>query len=323
MVSISEGFGMVGWEMIAAGIPLIFTKKSGLYDYLDGRFGYMLNGMCLPVDLKGSSIENLSDEDVHTVAERIATVFREPKKLRTAAGKLRRELRGATWHNTAGEFSRRIGIESIKYSTAEIYSDTYRARKDCIEEILNALEAGKIGEEYLIFFGGISKKLCEERAISKITRWLEEDNKRQLFLCYESGLAASRRADELDKDTLQNNDGLSTNPIERMEQKEKLVEESYNKYPDNIRNQIIYVRLENSPLTYTVIVDQYIYFTVLLQTRSSESMTMKIGEQYIDERRTLIESMEFILHKQNNGQGTNTLLVRLEEYKEKYLQSIE
>jgi len=71
MVSLSEGFGMTGWEMISAGIPLILTRKSGLYDYLERRFGYTVNGMCLPVDLKGSYAERLCEEDVQTVAEKI------------------------------------------------------------------------------------------------------------------------------------------------------------------------------------------------------------------------------------------------------------
>lgn len=319
MVSISEGFGMVGWEMIAAGLPLILTKKSGLYDYLDRRFGYMLNGMCLPVDLKGSSIENLREEDVQAVSERIVTVFKNPKKLRTAARELKRELKDETWYSTASNFAKNIGIESVKYGTVEIYSDTYKARKDSLEEILNELEAGRIGKKCLIFFGGISKMLCEERAIAKINRWLSKDTKRQLFLCYESGKAAHVRANELDKDTLQIDDGLSKSPVERMEQKEKLVKESYYKYSDNVKNQIVYVKLVNSPLTYTVIVDQHIYFTVLLQTRSSESMTMKIDEQYVDERRKIIESMEFVLNKQDKENGTGILLDKLEEYKRDYL----
>lgn len=64
MLSLSEGFGMTGWEMISAGIPLILTRKSGLYDHLEARLGYTVNGMCLPVDLKGSSEEQLCKEDV-------------------------------------------------------------------------------------------------------------------------------------------------------------------------------------------------------------------------------------------------------------------
>ena len=50
--------------MISAGIPLILTRKSGLYDHLEARLGYTVNGMCLPVDLKGSSEEQLCKEDV-------------------------------------------------------------------------------------------------------------------------------------------------------------------------------------------------------------------------------------------------------------------
>lgn len=319
MVSISEGFGLTGWEMISVGIPLILTKKSGLYDYLDKKYGYILNGMCIPVDLKGSSIENLREEDVQIVAEKITLVFKEPRKLRNSAEKLKANLRGETWYKAAGRLARIIGISPKEYSIAEIYSDTYKARKDCIEEILNALEINKIGKNYLIFFGGISKALCEKRAIAKITRWLDGDSNRRLFLCYESGVAAAQRAQEIDKNTLPADDKLSKNPKQRMKEKEELVEKSYYMYPEAIRPQITFVKLENSPMTYTIIVDQYIYFTVLLQTRSSESMTMKIDESSVYERRIIIESLEFVIDKQNVGESEKRLLEILADYKEKYL----
>ena len=315
MISISEGFGLTGWEMISAGIPLILTKKSGLYDYLNNKFGYMLNGMCLPVDLKGSSLDKLCMEDVQAVAKKIVTVFKNPQQLRTVAEELREKVKIETWQKAASNLAKRIGFSSVDYGTVDIYSDTYRKRKDSLEAILNALEVEEMGNSFLIFFGGISRTLCGERAISKLTHWLERNPNRILFLCYETGMAANERAKDIDRNSLPN-DGLSREPEQRMKEKEKLVEQSFKLYPERVRKQVTFIKLEHSPLTYTIIVDKNIYFTVLLQTRSSESMTMKIMEDSIEERKKIIESMEFIIDKQEKREKEKKLLDMLQWYRQ-------
>jgi hypothetical protein len=35
MLSWHEGFGLVGWEAIAAEVPLVVSKRTGLYKLLD------------------------------------------------------------------------------------------------------------------------------------------------------------------------------------------------------------------------------------------------------------------------------------------------
>jgi len=307
MVSISEGFGMTGWEMISAGIPLILTKKSGLYDYLVSRFGFRMNGLCLPVDLKGSSDQHLCREDVETVAGRIVTVFRNTKELREAASELKELLRDDTWYKAAERLAGGIGLPIENSGSAQIYSATYRTRKACIEELLNELELRPDKRRFLIFFGGISSALCRERAIRKIDRWLQEDPKRKLFLCYESGNAASERAKDLDARKLPQ-DGLPGDPKERMIAKEKMVVESVKRYSQQVQRRIVLIRLENQPLTYSIVSGRDIYFTVLLETRSSESMTMKIRDDSTAEKRKIIASMEYIIQKQKTGGEEEELL---------------
>lgn len=43
MPSWHEGFGLVAWEAVAAGVPLIVSKESGVYEFLDEQFktGYV------------------------------------------------------------------------------------------------------------------------------------------------------------------------------------------------------------------------------------------------------------------------------------------
>ena len=307
MISISEGFGLTGWEMISAGVPLIFTKKSGLYDYLDNKFGYLLNGMCLAVDLKGNPSGGVCEEDVQTVAEKIVVALTQPQKLRRVAKELREKIKGDTWMNTACNMARGLGYAKHEYKIVEIYSETYKTRQDSIESILNRLELDEIEGKQVIFFGGVSSRLCRQRAIGKITRWLEKDTTRNIFFCYEAGDAAFKRAKELDQSKLADGE-LSNIPEERMREKEKLVEESIEKYPENVKNQLRFIKLQNSPMTYVIIANNEIYFTVPLPKRSSESMAMKLRVSAVEERASIIESMRFVLKKQRGTAEVNELI---------------
>jgi glycosyltransferase involved in cell wall biosynthesis len=53
MPSWHEGFGLVGWEAIAAGVPLIVGKGSGLYRWLAEWRNGLFATMVQPVDVKG------------------------------------------------------------------------------------------------------------------------------------------------------------------------------------------------------------------------------------------------------------------------------
>lgn len=266
-----------------------------------------MNGMCLPVDLKGSSTDKICEEDVKTVAEKIVTVFKNTEQLKSVAMELRDHVKGETWHKAAGRLAKEIGIDTIDFGVTDIYSETYKTRQACIEEILNCLEIGDMEYHYLIFFGGISSALCEERLIHKLERWLKGNRERKLFICYESGEAAFRRAKELDEKRLPD-DGLPKNPEERMEVKEKKVLESLNRYSASVKEQIRSIRIENNLMTYVIILDNNIYFTLLLETRSSEMMTMKIKRNSIEEKKKIIESMKYVLNKQEIGENEKELL---------------
>lgn len=80
--------------------------------------------------------------------------------------------------------------------------------------------------------------------------------------------------------------------------KEKMVVESVKRYSQQVQRRIVLIRLENQPLTYSIVSGRDIYFTVLLETRSSESMTMKIRDDSTAEKRKIIASMEYIIQKQ-------------------------
>lgn len=77
MLSWHEGFGLVGWEAIAARVPLILGKNSGLWQFLEGKTGAAYIGQSIfPVDIRGhlsdnDNNENHRPEDVEAVKDAI------------------------------------------------------------------------------------------------------------------------------------------------------------------------------------------------------------------------------------------------------------
>jgi glycosyltransferase involved in cell wall biosynthesis len=69
-----EGFGLTAWEAIGAGIPLIISKNTGVYELLHD-VGGSATGCVLPVNVKGSyEKDNFRPEDAECVVEHIAMV---------------------------------------------------------------------------------------------------------------------------------------------------------------------------------------------------------------------------------------------------------
>jgi glycosyltransferase involved in cell wall biosynthesis/tetratricopeptide (TPR) repeat protein len=90
MPSWHEGFGLVAWEAIAAGVPLIISKQSGVYRLLEEEFPGNGTGCVYSIDVRGSSsIPFFKEEDLHSVAEALKNIAHQPEKARQQAGTLR------------------------------------------------------------------------------------------------------------------------------------------------------------------------------------------------------------------------------------------
>lgn len=100
MLSFHEGFGLVGWEAIAAGVPLVVSQNSGLFELLDNR---MLENRVFSVDVHGAAKPtDLNPDDVASVAHQVLAIARAPMKAREKAQSLARELKGEfTWRRCA------------------------------------------------------------------------------------------------------------------------------------------------------------------------------------------------------------------------------
>ncbi len=116
MLSFHEGFGLVGYETIAAGVPLILSKNSGLYKFLQSL---NLNEYVYGVQVDASYIENeFSEDDLKGVSDALIKIYRYYNKYKENAIKLKSILlqKGYTWEQTAKSLLEILHIDCIKES---------------------------------------------------------------------------------------------------------------------------------------------------------------------------------------------------------------
>ena len=102
MLSLHEGFGLVGWEAIALGVPLILSRSSGLCELLEDRFAPVLYN---PVEIQGQADDGPSETDIKTVSKAIFSVATNLDATVEKALRLRELCRKEyTWANCAGTF---------------------------------------------------------------------------------------------------------------------------------------------------------------------------------------------------------------------------
>lgn len=102
MPSWHEGFGLVAWEAIAAGVPLIISKDSGVFQLISKNHPGFDTGFIWAVDIKGKVDEpHFSDKDLAAVDKAIQEVAKKPAIAREKASKLKSELSQYTWPNCA------------------------------------------------------------------------------------------------------------------------------------------------------------------------------------------------------------------------------
>lgn len=92
MPSWHEGFGLVAWEAIAAGVPLVLSVKSGAYKLLEELEQGSCKSWVTPIDVEGSEDEPYhSDNDVERLVKAITAIAHDPGK-RVEATRLREKL---------------------------------------------------------------------------------------------------------------------------------------------------------------------------------------------------------------------------------------
>jgi glycosyltransferase involved in cell wall biosynthesis/8-oxo-dGTP pyrophosphatase MutT (NUDIX family) len=97
MPSLREGFGLVGWEAISAGVPIIISDVSGLYKFLNS-FGGNVEGCITKIDVTGSD-----KHDIPVLSKLILNTYNNLELARNNALTVNEYLKksGYTWENTA------------------------------------------------------------------------------------------------------------------------------------------------------------------------------------------------------------------------------
>jgi hypothetical protein len=98
MPSWHEGFGLVAWEAIAAGVPLILSKNSGVYELIAQNHSGFEDALVEAVEV-GGYVENpyFSETDLTNVCTAINNIAKNPTKARERALRLRSELMVYSW----------------------------------------------------------------------------------------------------------------------------------------------------------------------------------------------------------------------------------
>jgi len=122
VTSLYEGFGLVGWEAISAKVPLIVSKNSGLYEFIDEHFPGG-KGCLRSIDIKGSIREDYLKSDVTKVSKEILTVSNNIQKAKREAYALKTMMQPAcTWENCALSLANSLKITNNKTQQKELCS---------------------------------------------------------------------------------------------------------------------------------------------------------------------------------------------------------
>jgi glycosyltransferase involved in cell wall biosynthesis/tetratricopeptide (TPR) repeat protein len=115
MPSWHEGFGLVGWEAIGAGVPLVLSERSGLHQFLDETLAGAGIGCVHPVRIRGSEAPDAPyrPEDVAEVADALKRVAGNPDRALKSARLLRELLSENTWASCARRFLDDIGWRAL------------------------------------------------------------------------------------------------------------------------------------------------------------------------------------------------------------------
>lgn len=294
MPSFHEGFGLAGLEAIAAEVPLVLSPNSGLFEFIDKRFGGLGTGCLNIVDIEGAlAEESFSDGDVEKVASCLRSIQLRIDAAKANAGRLKELLRSScTWQGMALTLAGACGLRPTYELTpgTEAYAKQFEAehveewvpsRERHFDQVWTQMEEPE--QKYLIFFGGIASSLCNEEAARRYAQWLIRNDVGHLFLCYESGEAAQLRAAALDGSILDPIGGLPLDPPKRMLEKEKRVVALGKRLEELVAPPIlgrVHLISLSRPLTsYIIISDRSIFWAPVLQSRSTKTMSFRMSRR--------------------------------------------
>ena len=124
MPSWHEGFGLVAWEAIGAGVPLIVSRKSGVFRLLNEIDDGVYIALISPIDVAGTSEEPFfKDSDKAALAQAIIHIAKNPENFKSKASRLRQVLAERfSWAECARSFGEGINWTNFEVSAASTLS---------------------------------------------------------------------------------------------------------------------------------------------------------------------------------------------------------
>jgi len=115
MLSIHEGFGLAGFEAIAAGVPLILSENSGLYEFLNTEIrkeDFEKYGL-LPLYISGSNDGSINKKDIENVSKALYRTRDKRDSFQLGILDLKKKLLPKyTWAQTVVQFLRALKFDS-------------------------------------------------------------------------------------------------------------------------------------------------------------------------------------------------------------------
>lgn len=139
MLSLHEGFGLAGWEAISAGVPLIISENSGLYEFLLNK---KLKLKVCSLNVSGDLSDKENSKDIKQVAMYLKSIKGDIEAYKKNAIELRDTLlhEGFTWENTVSTFIKAIQIETKEESKIRQLVEIIQKRIKSTPEISKAFE---------------------------------------------------------------------------------------------------------------------------------------------------------------------------------------
>ncbi len=110
-----EGFGLTAWEAIAAQVPLVVGRNTGVYQLLENELAGAETGFVRAVDVRGALFQrgggHFRREDEQELKNAILDIARDLARAQERARLLRSLLGRYTWPRTAEQLARALDLQ--------------------------------------------------------------------------------------------------------------------------------------------------------------------------------------------------------------------
>lgn len=152
MSSWKESFGLVAWEALSMGIPIVISQSSGIYLYMEKELGYLLKGLC-------GSFEAGKENSKKEMGIAIANILLCKDGIKKSTKLLQKEMRKRNkWETLAIKIAEIIGIKDVMsadiFHNQDCFEFTYAERKLMLDELKKRVQSKKTNDK-IVFFDGI------------------------------------------------------------------------------------------------------------------------------------------------------------------------